>query len=221
MSASQRHRIVLDTVVADLTAEGYEVFVNPGPNLLPNEMKALHIRPDAVALGRKPHILVEVIASQSNATDDRLHALEQKIGSIPNWELLVVYAPPASQDVPMPAQDQGSIATMLDRARAVYEVAGAVPALLSTWSAFEAAARHHMPAVFARPRSALALVDRLASDGVVLPDEADRLRALAQCRNEAAHGRLDTKLDVADLDWLKDLAKDLLDRAPMEPAAGE
>lgn len=216
MSASQRHRIVLDTVVADLTAEGYEVFVNPGPNLLPNEVKELHIRPDAVALGRKPHLLVEVIASKSNAVDDRLYALGQKISNIPDWELHVVYARPASQDTPMPAQDHRSIATMLDRARAVYEVAGAVPALLSTWSAFEAAARHHMPTVFARPRSASALVDRLASDGVVLPDEADRLRALAQRHEEAAHGGLDTKLDLSDLEWLAGLARDLLGRVPME-----
>ncbi len=221
MSASQRHRLALDAAVAELTADGYEVFINPGPSLLPSDVKALHIRPDAVALGRIPQILVEVVTSKGNAADDRLHALKETIGRMPDWELLAIYAPSASRDTPIPAQDQKSIATMLDRARAVYDIAGVVPALLSTWSAFEAAARHHMPEVFARPRGATALVDRLASDGVVLPDEADRLRALAKRRDEAAHGRLDTNLDVTELEWLKDLATEMLNRAPMERSAGD
>jgi uncharacterized protein YutE (UPF0331/DUF86 family) len=79
---------------------------------------------------------------------------------------------------------------------------GPTAALLTGWAVFEAAARALLPSSFPRPQPAARLIETLASEGHVTPDEADRLRGISRTRNEVAHGRLDltpSRDDVAQL----------------------
>jgi hypothetical protein len=63
-----------------------------------------------------------------------------------------------------------------------------------------------------RPQPAAALVEKLAGDGYITPDEADVLRRLGPVTNEAAYGRLDPPFGAADIHALIDITRLLLAR---------
>ncbi len=78
------------------------------------------------------------------------------------------------------------------------------------WAAFEAAARRLTPAALARPQNPARLVEAMASEGYVTPDEADVLRHVGRARNEVAHGRLDLPVSREQVESLIAITRTVL-----------
>ena len=91
---------------------------------------------------------------------------------------------------------------------------GLTAALLTGWAVFEAAARALLPSSLIRPQPPARLIETLASEGYVTPDEADMLRRISRTRNELAHGRLDLTPSRDDVAMLIAVTRSML-----EPAA--
>jgi uncharacterized protein YutE (UPF0331/DUF86 family) len=75
------------------------------------------------------------------------------------------------------------------------------------WSIFKAAST---PQTLERPQTTGRLLEVLASDGAITPDEADELRQIARLRNEAAHGRLDVVVTREQIEALAYVIRTLL-----------
>ena len=206
---SQIEAAVLETFLPDLEAEGFAVFVHPSPKMLPPFLRA-H-RPNAIAFKEGRKLAIEVVTPQddSAARMERLRKLLEEHG---DWKLEVLYASPqiAKQ---LPVASRATIEDQLDRILKAFEEVGPTASLLIAWSVFEAAARSMMPDTLGRPQTPVRLLDVLAADGTVTPDEADALRRLGRLRNEAAHGRLDVEVTREDLEILIGATRTVLDVA--------
>jgi uncharacterized protein YutE (UPF0331/DUF86 family) len=76
----------------------------------------------------------------------------------------------------------------------------AVPALIMAWAVLEAIGRALLPDKFGRPQTPGRLVELLAHEGYLTPDEADVVRPLVTLRNTAVHGALDSAVNEHTLD---------------------
>jgi len=213
-TASRRERAVLLTITPRLEAEGFEVFLHPGGELLPPFMQGY--RPDAIAVKPDKKIAIEVKAGGEDEAKRLGPKLQAMFASQKDWELRILYAPPASSDPEIAPESKARIADMLLRLPSLYRQGGAVAALLTGWSAFEAAARRLMPDDFERPQPPSQMLETLASHGAVTPDEADLLRRLGRLRNQAAHGKLDVMMTEVELEQLIAVTRVLLELT--EPA---
>jgi|ERR1051325_10533316 uncharacterized protein YutE (UPF0331/DUF86 family) len=87
-------------------------------------------------------------------------------------------------------------------------------ALLMGWSTFEALARATMPSDFERPQSPGRLVQLLAQEGYVTPDEADTLRKLADKRNVLIHGNVMTDVSKTEVELFAAILGNLIEMHP-------
>lgn len=187
MSATDREQRVLDLITARLKAEGYDVFTQPARGLLPPFMR--DYQPDAIALGRPKNIAIEV-ARDETAARPKASALSERFAKNSDWELRIVYAPEDSDDRAVPGVSRDEIPGALARVETLLTADQPEAALLLGWSALEAIGRLVLPGDVSRPQPAGQLLERMALEGVITPDEADRLRQLATLRNQVAHGAL-------------------------------
>jgi uncharacterized protein YutE (UPF0331/DUF86 family) len=74
-----------------------------------------------------------------------------------------------------------------------------LPALIMAWAALEAIGRALLPEKFGRPQTPERLVELLAHEGYLTPDEADTVRPLIELRNTAVHGALDSAVNEQSL----------------------
>jgi hypothetical protein len=204
----QSDAAILQMLVPGLEAEGFRVFMHPAQSFLPPFMQGY--QPDAIATKGDRKIAIEV-TSGPGAANRRLQDLQRMFASHTDWELRVIYAPRQQTDQAIPVSSQAVIAENLDRLLTVYDQAGAIPALLMGWSIFEAAARSLAPETLERPQTTGRLLEALASDGSITPDEADGLRQIARLRNEAAHGRLDVTVAREQIEALASVTRTLLE----------
>lgn len=208
---SDREAAVFQLVLPRLKDQGYEVFFQPSRDLLPTFMQGY--RPDAIAIkpGRNLAIEIKTRASQP-VESSQLERIRALFDGQADWELQVYYAPSTNQNAETSAEPQSNavITDALDRLVPLYDQAGPIPAILTGWAVFEAAARRLMPSDLRTPQSTAGLIEALASAGGVTPDEARLLRRLGQLRNQAAHGKLDINLTRSDLEALITVTRTIL-----------
>jgi uncharacterized protein YutE (UPF0331/DUF86 family) len=101
----------------------------------------------------------------------------------------------------------------------ISETLGPRFALLPAWAALEAAARVLVPDQLARPQPSSRLLELLASEGYVTPEEADALREISHLRNRAAHGDLTVTVSPALIDQLVETIRSLLTMWPNQAPA--
>lgn len=213
MSVSQGglEEAVFQALLPNLEAEGFQVFVHPSPTILPPFMGT--VQPDAVAMKPDRKIAIEVMSGGRHA-ESRIRQWQMLFCDHPDWELRVIYAPPRTADADISVAPKASVLENLDRVLQIFDNAGPLPALLTGWSVFEAAARNVVSENLERPQQPARLIERLASEGYVTPDEASSLRRLGRLRNQAAHGRLDIPLRREDVEDLVATTRALLETAP-------
>jgi len=209
----QSDAAILQMLLPSLEAEGFRVFMHPAPSFLPPFMQGY--QPDAIVTKGEKKIAIEV-TSGSRETGPRLKDLQKMFASHADWELRIIYVPTQQTDQAIPVSPQAVIAENLDRLLTVHDQAGPIPALLTGWSVFEAAARSLTPQALERPQTTGRLLEILASDGAITPDEADELRRIARLRNEAAHGRLDVVVTREQIETLASVIRTLLDLSGSE-----
>lgn len=210
MSAPEQEMDVLNSIVPKLQAEGYAVHVHPPRSMLPSFMQSY--MPDAIALGVPKNLAIEVVV-EGSSTPALLFNLKERFEHSRDWDLRVYYARPSDErrslEVVSEAEINGSLATV----GKLIELGECKAALLMSWASFEAIGRALFPKRFVLPQSPAQLVEVLATDGQLLPNEADTLRRLAGLRSKLIHGKLDVHVQVEDLrkfvGILKSLAKRL------------
>jgi uncharacterized protein YutE (UPF0331/DUF86 family) len=206
MSDRASEAALLDSVLPDLDAEGFEVFVHPSPPLLPAFMR--DHSPDAIALREDKKLAIEVLY-EGAAESRTLDKLREVLTEHKDWELRVYWISPSSVSK---AIDRTSREIIEESIRTVQEIGAAgrpQPALLMAWAIFEAIGRAIFPDRLQRPQTPGRLIEVLAAEGQITPTEADQLRRFAESRNQLIHGGLGMAVSDADLERFVDILKTL------------
>lgn len=204
--SSQFEEAVFQTVVPQLEAEGFSVFIHPSQKMLPAFLSVF--QPDAVAYNGEKKIAIEVMTADVTAKP-KTERLQKLFAEHPDWELRLVYAPSQSSEA-IPVASKQIIEENLHQIRSSFEAMGSRAALLTAWAVFEATARSVTPTNFTKPQTSARLLETLASEGYITPDEADILRLLSRIRNEVAHGHLDLEPAREAVEKLLDIIQTIL-----------
>ena len=214
-STQARHEAVLQIVLPKLEEEGYTVFLKPSRTMLPGFLQRYH--PDAIAVKGGKKIAIEVLSSDGRKTLEQEARARALLSGHADWELRVFHAPARLLGQPIPVASREAIEAQLKRMENAFDAAGPVAGLLWAWSAFEAAARALLPDTISGPQAPADLLERMAFDGHVTPDEADDLRRFGDLWTEAAHGSLDVTFTRDDLTRIVAITRIVL--SLYEPAA--
>ena len=203
--ASLRERYALDVFEPIWKKKGYTVIREPAPDQLPIFLKGL--RPDAIATGATPSLVIEIAAGRGENKSTQILRLKSALETQSDWRLEVVFV--GSEGEPAKPASPAAIDAALRRAQ---ELAGREPgaALLLAWAAFESLGRLIEPRLGEFTLGAMALVDLLVGNGHISQQDGQILRTLAATRNKLAHGELEAALTADDVRTLVDLAERLL-----------
>lgn len=200
-------REMLQRLLPELEAEGYEVFIEPRKPLVPAFLE--DFRPDMVAVREGKNVVIEVMR-QTPQSSVKLQKLQRLMQGQPDWELRVVWVTPSSAPDILRVQTLDSIKGHIARIEKLSADSDYQPALLMAWATFEALARLTLVSQFGRPQSPGRIVQVLASEGYITPSEADILRGLASKRNGIIHGELDISVSGDDLRGFVSIFQEML-----------
>jgi uncharacterized protein YutE (UPF0331/DUF86 family) len=186
---------VLRNAVAELEQDGYEVFIQPQPPILPIFLK--DFRPDAIARRNGENLVIEIVKTLQGR-DQALAAMTSSIRAHPGWELRVIVVNPITGITGLTKQSLEVIRQSVHEVSMLVASGHYRAALLMAWSTFEALARLTMPSDFERPQSPGRLVQMLAQEGYLTPSEADVLRGLAAKRSVLIHGNVQTEVSKTE-----------------------
>jgi len=187
MSAQATENVVLERLVPDLKSQGYDVFVHPNKQIVPPFLGAY--APDLIALRDDKNLVIE-IKHRSGRAENLLKDLAKRFEGQNGWEFRVVWINPSESQDGLTLQSRDTISTRLKEISRLVDAGFIDSAMLMAWATFEAIGRKLMPKEFARPQSPGRLVQVLAQEGHVTPDEGDALRELVDMRNRFIHGEL-------------------------------
>lgn len=198
---------VLENIVPQLEAEGFEVYARPSAHLLPPFMQTYS--PDAIALREDRKLAIEVL-HKGQSSEKSLQELRDLLSGHRDWELRVYWISPSNMPEPIEAASRKDIERAVKSIEGLTDEGFFAPALLMAWAALEALGRALLPERFPRPQTPGRLVEVLAGEGYVTPSEADRLRQLAKIRNQLIHGGLRAKVGSKDIKSFTAVLKTLL-----------
>jgi len=191
MSAETIENVVLERLVPDLKSQGYDVFVHPNKQMVPPFLGAYV--PDLIALRDDKNLVIE-IKHKSGRTENVLKDLAKRFEGQNRWEFRIVWINPSESQDGLTLQSREAISTRLKEISRLLGAGFVDSAMLMAWATFEAIGRKLMPQEFARPQSPGRLVQVLAKEGHITPDEGDALRQLVDMRNRFIHGELSTAI---------------------------
>lgn len=187
MTIEASEDVVLERLVPDLESQGYDVFVHPNKKMVPDFLGAY--QPDVIALGKDKNLAIEI--KQTNRRSERLlQDLARRFEGQSRWELRIVWVNPSEAQSRLEPQSNETISSRLKEVSGLLDAGFTEAAMLMSWAAFEAIGRKLMTKEFVRPQSPGRLVQVLATEGHITPDEGDALRQLGDVRNRVIHGEL-------------------------------
>ena len=181
---------------------GYTILREPGKEELPAFLS--EVRPDAIATGRTPNIVIELVDSDQDNSQPSIARLRELLENHPDWELEVVYLG-ASSDGPTSETREAIVRTLADVER--LQSLDPRAALLLAWAALEAAARLRSPDQAQEALSVPLLIDLLVSEGLVEQEDFALLKWTGQQRPPLAHGELGIAPEAFDVSLLASLAR--------------
>lgn len=200
---------ITETLAQEWKARGYDVLVEPR-NYAGLEDVFRYYRPDLIVTKGDEKLAFEV-KSKGEKTDvraaeglDRARSLFQRH---PDWKFQVVYFGQA-QDA-LPKFDLHELQIDFQAVDAISSVDPRL-ALIKLWSLAEALVRNIYPDHTQRPQSPGRLVELLAGQGDILPEQAARMRDMASKRNRFVHGDLTVSVTAQDVADMKAILLELL-----------
>lgn len=188
-------REVLDAIERRLVDDGYRFIREPEQDRLPGFMRSF--RPDAIAIGKEPNLVIEVISRRpdTKVTAAKLKQLQSLLEGHDDWKLEVIYAGTPGA-LPAPA----SLETIRSRFDEVKAFSRADPrgGLILMLTVLEAVARLALPERAAKPLTPATTIEVLTSLGYIVQSEAETLRTAGKLRNLLVHGDLSAAIP-ADL----------------------
>jgi uncharacterized protein YutE (UPF0331/DUF86 family) len=197
MSIETAENVVLERLVPDLKSQGYDVFVHPGRQMVPPFLGAYI--PDVIALRDDKNLVIE-IKHRSGHSENTLQELAKRFEGQSGWEFRVVWVNPSETQGSLAPQSRETIAKRLGEISSLLEVGFIDSAMLLAWATFEAIGRKMMAKEFSRPQTPGRLIQILAKEGHITPDESDILRKLADMRNRLIHGELTAAVNQSDVE---------------------
>lgn len=211
MNPNTQEAAMLESILPQLEAEGFEVFAEPSAHILPPFLRGY--RPDAIAVRSDRKLAIEIVRQGSDA-QEKLLKIRALLAGQKGWELRVYWVNPLNGTRKVEGADREAIAGTIHAIESLLRDDNAAPALLLAWATLEAIGRALLPDLFVRPQTPARLIEVLASQGHLTPSEADRFRELADVRNKIAHGDLQTGVRVDELRSLVSTLKELLKLVP-------
>lgn len=207
---------ILDATVQSLSEQGYDVLVEPSASLLPYSLRPF--RPDGIAIGRKPKLIIEV-AREGPEDAQRVAKIQGALKELPDWRLHLVFAS-GTRTPDIALTEERNIAETVDRAIRLADIETSA-ALLMVWAALEALGRNRRPIDFAKPQSPGRIVERMAMEGMITASEASFLRDMALKRNAFIHGDLSQATTQDDVRKFAAIIRDLLAQPTMQAPAND
>lgn len=189
-------RYVLDQAAQQLQAEGFSVFLEPDARMLPSFMG--EYRPDAIALRPDRKLAIE-IKSEDAKRGNALEEVAKLFQGRTDWSLRIHYARPSSTDVVTTTSSTSVVEATIAEVEGLIKEGRDRAALLLAWAAFEAEARLWLSTDLKWPQTTANLLEIVAGEGHVTPEEADLIRRMAVDRNQIIHGNLELAVSRADL----------------------
>lgn len=207
MNPAAQEAAVLENIVPQLEAEGFEVITRPARHRLPPFMQSYS--PDAIALREDRNLAIEVLRKGSSS-ERTLAKLRDLLNGHHDWELRVYWINPSTTPEPIESASLKEIEQAIQSVDELAESGHFAPALFMAWATLEALGRALMPESFPRPQTPGRLLEILAAEGNITPSEADRLRQLAKTRNQLIHGGLGARVGSREIKGFTAVLKALL-----------
>jgi hypothetical protein len=204
---ARRETDLLDALRQHFSDQGYEFFVQPPSQMLPQFMGGF--RPDAIAVTPQKKIAIEV-KNSSQQSKEQFEQLARIFAPHADWEIRFYYAESPPDFDRVEAAPLERIKQAVDQARKLRRDGQLLPSLLVARAMLEALARNLLPDATERPQPARKLIEDLAAEGWITPTERSQLRGISQLGNAAAHGQLDAKIDERQIDVLLSILTTLL-----------
>ena len=217
MTPAEREIAILDRLRAKLTAEGYEVILQPSWMDLPEFLQ--DARPDAVAHRGNDHLVVE-IASRSPATERRIKELREALHGQEGWQLQTVWTSRQSIPRSLDVAPLEAVNASLREIDELIESKHLRSAFLLCWAILEGLGRTLLPQDLAKPQTPRRLIEYLAANGFIDRKEAQHFRRLADVRNRLIHGELHSQLAEGELIEIRDVLRKLHDTAVSPQLSG-
>lgn len=189
-------------------AQGFKFYINPPREIIPDFLG--DFLPDAIALGPEGGIVIEAKFQRTPASEKHLAAIARRVSAQKGWEFRAIYLNPTLDKVPQiekPTSEQLQVA--FREIEELGKVGHRVAAFVRAWAALESLARRatsNNEAGIAPSFSPIQVIQRLAEEGYLENEAADRLRQMVKLRNAVIHG--DLSVDVPR-EQLKDLLEQL------------
>lgn len=196
MSTRITEEEVARNVSAELKAEGFDVFVNPRQPVIPAFLG--NYTPDMIAIRDDKKLVVEIL-SEGDGGKQRSELLQKLVKDHEGWDLRLVWISPATTTSSPPQQSDASIKKALAEIDNLFAAGFMGPTVLTCWAVVEALSRRLFTKEMAKPQTPGRVIEFLARDGHITPDEADLFRSMAKVRNAFVHGALDAKMSKVDV----------------------
>jgi predicted flap endonuclease-1-like 5' DNA nuclease len=213
-----RELAVLTLLRARYHDDGYEFFLHPQPELLPDFLK--NFQPDAIALKPGSNVCIEVQTRPSPRAADSLKKISRLFSGRSDWTFRVYFISDFENDLPeltLPLDVQ--IVGAISRAEKLIELGFMQEAFVASWILLEAAYRK-LAASFSprvgQPLTPTRMVAALQEIGELTNEERAHMQLLARLRSAVVHGDLSIVVTEADVRFLISKVRHLTFDAPHE-----
>ena len=190
-SLGTRERTALDRYEPRWVAQGYTVVRSPHPDQIPGFLG--DHRPDAIAIGKAPGLIIEVLGTRGRADQGKVSRLHGILKDRKDWRLEILYAPAAGPVLrPVTAHE------IRQTVHGLRNLAGTDRrgTLLMGWAALEAAARILEPDQASEGLSSGSLVEILVGLGYIEQSKSGDLWRFGEMRDAIVHGQIDLEPEM-------------------------
>lgn len=207
-------RCELERVADEYRADGYQVVVEPGPDEIPDFLRAHQL--DMIARKEGESVVVGV-RTRDELADEQISDLAAAVNARAGWrfDLVVTNGAAWPDGVPIDATepDVDRIESLAETAERLLARDELEAAYLVSWSATEAALRRMAcrASINFEQKSPQFVLKTLVAEGVLSHDQYDALRRAMRVRNAVAHGLQFESLDASTPRFLIQTVRDLLE----------
>jgi uncharacterized protein YutE (UPF0331/DUF86 family) len=212
--------IVVERLIPELQADGYDVIRQPVRRMLPAFLG--DYTPDLIALKTGSKLAIEVSSGQKNDSPS-LESISKLFKGHEDWEFRVIWLSTSEKSPSPRIQGRQTILASFEQCKELARQGHHSAAMLLSWATLEAIGRNLMASELARPQTPGRVIEYMAQNGVATPKEADRLRALVKLRNSLVHGELDAQVNAEQTTEMLDILRAIISFAELdgEPASND
>jgi uncharacterized protein YutE (UPF0331/DUF86 family) len=205
--------IVVERLIPELQADGYDVIRQPVRRMLPAFLG--DYTPDLIALKTGSKLAIEVTSGQRSESPS-LESISKLFKGHDDWEFRVIWLSTSEKSPSPRIQGKQTILASFEQCKELARQGHHSAAMLMSWATLEAIGRNLIASELARPQTPGRVIEYMAQNGIATPKEADRLRVLVKLRNSLAHGELDTEVNEEQTAEMLDILGTIISSAELD-----